>query len=193
MEEDRRPRPERYLSDDAQADIWLAMGETLRRRRPRPLRDLQLGALRAGKRGTTSSTGRGRPRSASASRPTSSGRSGGARTSRASRATWDAWPAASGRSPSTRRSCPPKPLARRSSWVSASPAVSRNRHSAARSPRPVTTGCAADYAGLARLGILRNDEQPRPVHRARLPGIERGLEPVRVELSAISRQLSARR
>lgn len=29
MEEDRRLRPERYLSDDAQADLWLEMGETL--------------------------------------------------------------------------------------------------------------------------------------------------------------------
>ena len=31
IEEDRRARPERYLSDDAQADAWLAMGETLAR------------------------------------------------------------------------------------------------------------------------------------------------------------------
>ena len=29
IEEDRRARPERYLSDDAQADAWLEMGETL--------------------------------------------------------------------------------------------------------------------------------------------------------------------
>lgn len=29
MEEDRRLRPERYLSDDAQAELWLEMGETL--------------------------------------------------------------------------------------------------------------------------------------------------------------------
>ena len=31
IEEDRRARPGRYLSDDAQADAWLAMGETLDR------------------------------------------------------------------------------------------------------------------------------------------------------------------
>lgn len=30
LEEDRRVRPERYLSDDAQAELWLEMGETLR-------------------------------------------------------------------------------------------------------------------------------------------------------------------
>ena len=29
IEEDRRGHPERYLSDDAQADLWLEMGETL--------------------------------------------------------------------------------------------------------------------------------------------------------------------
>ncbi len=29
IEEDRRAHPERYLADDAQADLWLAMGETL--------------------------------------------------------------------------------------------------------------------------------------------------------------------
>jgi len=29
IEEDRRLRPERYLSDDAQAELWLEMGETL--------------------------------------------------------------------------------------------------------------------------------------------------------------------
>ena len=29
LEEDRRVRPERYLSDDAQAELWLEMGETL--------------------------------------------------------------------------------------------------------------------------------------------------------------------
>jgi oxygen-independent coproporphyrinogen III oxidase len=29
IEEDRRRHPERYLSDDAQADLWLEMGETL--------------------------------------------------------------------------------------------------------------------------------------------------------------------
>ena len=29
LEEDRRLRPERYLSDDAQAELWLEMGETL--------------------------------------------------------------------------------------------------------------------------------------------------------------------
>ena len=29
IEEDRRAQPERYLADDAQADLWLAMGETL--------------------------------------------------------------------------------------------------------------------------------------------------------------------
>lgn len=29
IEEDRRARPERYLSDDAQADLWLALGERL--------------------------------------------------------------------------------------------------------------------------------------------------------------------
>ncbi|MEP6995134.1 MAG: radical SAM family heme chaperone HemW [Acidobacteriota bacterium] len=29
IEDDRRLHPERYLSDDAQADVWLAMGETL--------------------------------------------------------------------------------------------------------------------------------------------------------------------
>ncbi|MGH9368339.1 MAG: radical SAM family heme chaperone HemW [Thermoanaerobaculia bacterium] len=29
LEEDRRRRPERYLSDDEQADLWLEMGETL--------------------------------------------------------------------------------------------------------------------------------------------------------------------
>jgi oxygen-independent coproporphyrinogen-3 oxidase len=32
MEEDRRLRPERYLGDDAQADLWLEMGETLVKR-----------------------------------------------------------------------------------------------------------------------------------------------------------------
>ncbi len=32
IEEDRRLHPERYLSDDAQADLWLEMGETLARR-----------------------------------------------------------------------------------------------------------------------------------------------------------------
>ncbi len=32
IEEDRRLRPERYLSDDAQADLWLELGETLARR-----------------------------------------------------------------------------------------------------------------------------------------------------------------
>jgi oxygen-independent coproporphyrinogen-3 oxidase len=30
IEEDRRRRPERYLSDDAQADLWLELGEALR-------------------------------------------------------------------------------------------------------------------------------------------------------------------
>lgn len=29
LEEDRRARPQRYLSDDEQADVWLEMGETL--------------------------------------------------------------------------------------------------------------------------------------------------------------------
>jgi oxygen-independent coproporphyrinogen-3 oxidase len=29
IEDDRRAHPERYLSDDAQADVWLGMGETL--------------------------------------------------------------------------------------------------------------------------------------------------------------------
>jgi oxygen-independent coproporphyrinogen-3 oxidase len=29
IEEDRRARPERYLSDDAQADLWLELGELL--------------------------------------------------------------------------------------------------------------------------------------------------------------------
>ena len=29
LEEDRRLRPERYLADDAQADLWLTMGQTL--------------------------------------------------------------------------------------------------------------------------------------------------------------------
>ena len=29
LEEDRRRRPERYLSDDAQAELWLEMGERL--------------------------------------------------------------------------------------------------------------------------------------------------------------------
>jgi oxygen-independent coproporphyrinogen-3 oxidase len=32
IEDDRREHPERYLADDAQADAWLAMGETLARR-----------------------------------------------------------------------------------------------------------------------------------------------------------------
>jgi len=32
IEEDRRANPERYLSDDAQADLWLETGETLSRR-----------------------------------------------------------------------------------------------------------------------------------------------------------------
>ncbi len=32
IEEDRRLHPERYLSDDAQAELWLEMGETLRAR-----------------------------------------------------------------------------------------------------------------------------------------------------------------
>ena len=32
IEEDRRRHPERYLSDDAQADLWLEMGEALARR-----------------------------------------------------------------------------------------------------------------------------------------------------------------
>jgi oxygen-independent coproporphyrinogen-3 oxidase len=32
IEDDRRERPERYLTDDAQADAWLAMGEELARR-----------------------------------------------------------------------------------------------------------------------------------------------------------------
>ena len=43
MEEDRRVHPERYLTDDEQADAWLEMGETLAAQGASPLRDLQLG------------------------------------------------------------------------------------------------------------------------------------------------------
>ena len=87
IEEDRRRDPERYLSDDAQADLWLEMGETLAAGGVRALRDLQLGAPGAGGAAQRQVLDARRRRSASASRRTSSGPAAGAPTCRPSRST----------------------------------------------------------------------------------------------------------
>ena len=51
LEEDRRARPQSYLSDEEQADAWLEAGKRSRRG-ARPLRDLH-GHARGGRRATT--------------------------------------------------------------------------------------------------------------------------------------------
>ena len=53
IEEDRRLHPDRYLSDDAQAELWLEMGEWLAIRAVSATTRSRTGPARAARRGTT--------------------------------------------------------------------------------------------------------------------------------------------
>ena len=72
--------------------------------------------------------------------------------------------------------CPPKPPARRSSWVCASRAASRKTAIRRQIAAARTRGWRRTTRPGSTSGILAERRKPRPVHGTRLSGVERGAE-----------------
>ncbi len=86
---------------------------------------------------------------------------------------------------STRPSRPRRrPRRNGSSWACGSPTACRPRALEAQSSRAGEARLRDDYEGWLSAGILDPRGRPRALHRARVPRVERGAEPVRVGRAA---------
>ena len=183
IEEDRRLHPERYLSDDAQADMWLEMGEALAGRGLRALRDLELGAGRPGGAAqpeVLDARADARPRRVL---PRALGRAQAGERLEPRAVPRRALAEAAGRWPSTSRSVPAE-AAREEIFLG--PASFAGVPAERGAPPIVASEDAASgtttRAGC-RSGILERTGRPRAVHRAGLSRLERGAQPVRLKRS----------